>query len=95
MLNRYVCDKMFDISVLSRCSLTYDPLLECPFNKALNGACFILVRCIPAKVIAFRKISHDFRRTESLNPISQVYFNIPIYNNKFGILHGNLQNRIC
>ena len=69
MLNRYVCDKMFDISVLSRCSLIYDTLLERPFRKAVNGACFIFVRCIPAKIIAFKNVSHDLQRTERVGLI--------------------------
>ena len=56
--------RMFDISVLSRCSLIYDPLLERPFHKAFNGACFIFVRCITAKIIAFKNVSHDIQRTE-------------------------------
>ena len=65
---RYVCDKLFDISFLSRCSLIYDPLLERPFHKAFNVACCIFVRCIAAKIIALKKVarpSHDLLRTES------------------------------
>ena len=57
---------MFDISVLSGCSLIHDPLLEKPFHKAFNGAWFIFVPCIPTKIIAFKKVAHDLLRTESM-----------------------------
>ena len=47
---------MFDISVLSRCSVMHDPLLERPFNGDFNGVGFICRGCIPEILIAFKKI---------------------------------------
>ena len=46
---------MFDISSLSRCNFTYDPLLERPFNGDFNGVSFIIGGCIPEILIAFKK----------------------------------------
>ena len=53
---------MFDISVLSRCSLIYDPPLERPFNGDFNGVCYIFGVCIPGILIAFKKNSHGRSR---------------------------------